>query len=62
MEHERFDSNCITPGTEFMSRLHDALRYFIKSKMSTDPMWQQCRIILSGHDVSVIKCHVYHSS
>lgn len=50
--HERFDSNCITPGTEFMDRLHEALRYFIKNKISADPMWQKCRVILSGHNVS----------
>ncbi|XP_075158427.1 5'-3' exoribonuclease pacman [Haematobia irritans] len=49
-EHVRFDSNCITPGTEFMDRLHEALRYFIKSKISADPMWQKCRVILSGHN------------
>ncbi|KAL9874160.1 5'-3' exoribonuclease 1-like isoform 2-T3 [Glossina fuscipes fuscipes] len=48
--HERFDSNCITPGTEFMDRLHEALRYFIKSKISSDPLWQKCRVILSGQD------------
>lgn len=51
--HERFDSNCITPGTEFMDRLHEALRYFIKSRISTDPLWQKCRVILSGHNVSI---------
>ncbi|XP_036318531.1 5'-3' exoribonuclease 1 isoform X1 [Rhagoletis pomonella] len=49
-EHERFDSNCITPGTEFMTRLQEALRYFIKNKISSDPLWQKCRVILSGHD------------
>ncbi|XP_054727908.1 5'-3' exoribonuclease 1 isoform X2 [Anastrepha obliqua] len=49
-EHERFDSNCITPGTEFMTRLHEALRYFVKSKISSDPLWQKCRVILSGQD------------
>ncbi|XP_036218346.2 5'-3' exoribonuclease 1 [Bactrocera oleae] len=47
---ERFDSNCITPGTEFMVRLQEALRYFVKSKISLDPLWQKCRVILSGHD------------
>lgn len=47
----RFDSNCITPGTEFMVRLQDALKYFVKLKMSTNPLWQRCRIILSGHEV-----------
>ncbi|XP_037931184.1 5'-3' exoribonuclease 1-like [Teleopsis dalmanni] len=49
-QNERFDSNCITPGTEFMTRLHEALRYFVKSKISTDSIWQTTRVILSGHN------------
>ncbi|CAG7833351.1 unnamed protein product [Allacma fusca] len=50
---ERFDSNCITPGTEFMARLHEHLQYFVKVKVSTDPLWQRegLVVILSGHDV-----------
>ncbi|XP_026992160.2 5'-3' exoribonuclease 1-like [Tachysurus fulvidraco] len=32
----RFDSNCITPGTEFMTRLHKHLKYFVQKKLSTD--------------------------
>ncbi|XP_037723371.1 5'-3' exoribonuclease 1-like isoform X2 [Drosophila subpulchrella] len=49
-EHERFDSNCITPGTEFMVRLQDGLRAFLKTKISTDPLWQRCSVILSGQE------------
>jgi 5'-3' exoribonuclease 1 len=49
-EGERFDSNCITPGTEFMARLHDQLKYFVVHKISTDKMWKKCKIILSGHE------------
>ena len=49
---KRFDSNCITPGTGFMVRLNAQLRYFVARKISTDPMWQGIRVILSGHDVS----------
>ncbi|XP_032296461.1 5'-3' exoribonuclease 1 isoform X2 [Drosophila virilis] len=49
-EHERFDSNCITPGTEFMARLQLGLRCFLRTKISTDPLWQKCRIILSGQE------------
>lgn len=48
----RFDSNCITPGTEFMARLHEHLKYFVHKKLSTDPSWQKVQIILSGQDVS----------
>ena len=49
----RFDSNCITPGTEFMARLHEHLKYFVNKKLSTDPAWQRVEVILSGQDVSV---------
>ncbi|KAI0236329.1 5'-3' exoribonuclease 1, partial [Lamellibrachia satsuma] len=47
---ERFDSNCITPGTEFMTRLHEQLKYFVVKKMSTDRLWQGVRVYLSGHE------------
>lgn len=50
-EESRFDSNCITPGTAFMVRLQEALKHFVKLKMSTDPSWHNCRFILSGHEV-----------
>ncbi|XP_074653880.1 5'-3' exoribonuclease 1-like isoform X2 [Tubulanus polymorphus] len=46
---ERFDSNCITPGTPFMVRLQEQLKYFVVKKVSTDPLWQGPRIFLSGH-------------
>ncbi|KAF2357382.1 putative 5-3 exonuclease [Trinorchestia longiramus] len=46
---ERFDSNCITPGTEFMDRLDKHLQYFVTSKVSTDSSWQSCTVIYSGH-------------
>ena len=51
---KRFDSNCITPGTEFMVKLHEYLKYFVAHKVSTDPLWQGVRIYLSGHEVSFI--------
>ncbi|XP_014226840.1 5'-3' exoribonuclease 1 isoform X1 [Trichogramma pretiosum] len=47
----RFDSNCITPGTEFMAQLNEQLKYFVTYKMSTDENWQKCKIILSGPEV-----------
>lgn len=53
----RFDSNCITPGTAFMVRLQNALKQFVQSKISSNPSWQKCRVILSGHEVSQ---KIYH--
>ncbi|XP_069831515.1 5'-3' exoribonuclease 1 isoform X2 [Dendropsophus ebraccatus] len=46
----RFDSNCITPGTEFMARLHEHLKYFVNMKISTDKSWHGVAIYLSGHE------------
>ncbi|XP_062844224.1 5'-3' exoribonuclease 1 [Trichomycterus rosablanca] len=46
----RFDSNCITPGTEFMARLQEQLKYFVHRKLSTDRLWQGVRVYLSGHE------------
>lgn len=49
---ESFDSNCITPGTEFMYRLSIAFRSWIEHKMKTDPFWQNgAEVIFSGPDV-----------
>ena len=49
--HGAFDSNCITPGTEFMARLNEHLKYFVHANVSSNPDWQGIRVILSGHDV-----------
>ncbi|KAK8162377.1 XRN 5'-3' exonuclease N-terminus-domain-containing protein [Phyllosticta citrichinensis] len=46
-----FDSNCITPGTEFMARLTRHLKYFVNKKVSEDVDWQGVEIVLSGHEV-----------
>lgn len=46
-----FDSNCITPGTEFMAKLTRQLKYFISKKISEDVDWQGVEIVLSGHEV-----------
>ncbi|KAJ8274224.1 hypothetical protein COCON_G00088490 [Conger conger] len=46
----RFDSNCITPGTEFMARLQEQLKYFVHNKLSTDKSWQGVSVYLSGHE------------
>lgn len=48
---EPFDSNCITPGTEFMAKLTENLKYFIHDKISNDSAWSSASVILSGHEV-----------
>lgn len=50
-KEEPFDSNCITPGTEFMAKLTQQLKYFINKKVSEDREWQAPEIVLSGHEV-----------
>ncbi|RHZ49557.1 hypothetical protein Glove_519g79 [Diversispora epigaea] len=46
-----FDSNCITPGTEFMTKLSLQLKYFINKKVTEDSNWGNIKIVLSGHEV-----------
>ena len=46
-----FDSNCITPGTQFMARLTQQLKYFIHKKVTEDADWQNVEVVLSGHEV-----------
>jgi len=46
-----FDSNCITPGTEFMAALTEFLYYYIRRKMKEDVNWRRPKIILSGAEM-----------
>ena len=57
-EMESFDSNCITPGTEFMHRLGIAFRRWIQYKQETDSFWRQVRLtsIARGWIVNRVVC------
>lgn len=42
-----WDSNVITPGTEFMCKLSIYLRFYILDKMNRDPFWRNLQVIIS---------------
>ncbi|CAF0852092.1 unnamed protein product [Rotaria sp. Silwood1] len=46
---KHFDTNSITPGTPFMAQLNEQLKYFIHIKLTTDPLWENVDVHLSGH-------------
>lgn len=43
-----FDSNAITPGTEFMTRMTEHLKFFIQKKQAEEFAWAQVNVIFSG--------------
>lgn len=44
---DEWDSNVITPGTEFMTKLSAFLRFYILEKMNSDPFWRGIKVVLS---------------
>jgi 5'-3' exoribonuclease 2 len=42
-----WDSNVITPGTQFMLNLSNYLRFYIRKRLSTDKSWRSLRVIYS---------------
>ena len=46
-----FDSNCITPGTEFLLKVSEMIQYFIRKKLKEDVAWRNLLVIFSGPDI-----------
>ena len=46
-----FDSNCITPGTEFMDHLSKYIDWYIKKKISENKNWSGLEVIFSNDKV-----------
>ncbi len=47
----KFDSNVITPGTEFMHRLSIALRKYLLERANNDQQWQDLTLVFSDASV-----------
>mmetsp|Transcript_31295 Transcript_31295/g.28465 ORF Transcript_31295/g.28465 Transcript_31295/m.28465 type:complete len:126 (-) Transcript_31295:2480-2857(-) len=43
----KFDSNTITPGTEFMDRLSKAIKFFITERINTNPLYKNLKCMFS---------------
>ena len=49
---ELFDTNSITPGTEFMEHVGEIIQYYIALRISTDPVWKKVSVLYSSHRCS----------
>ena len=47
----KFDSNCITPGTDFLDQCSIAVKTYIKSRLNNDPLWKNLNVIFSDASV-----------
>ena len=46
-----FDSNCITPGTEFLHECGKAIHQYIKSRINNNELWKNLTVIFSDSSV-----------
>lgn len=51
-----FDSNAITAGSEFMSKMSEYIKFFVQQKLATDPLWKSLTtgVLYSGPEVLLI--------
>lgn len=48
---ESWDSNQITPGTPFMKKVSEALRYYAIDRLTNDPGWKGVTVLISDASV-----------
>jgi 5'-3' exonuclease len=46
-----FDSNCLSPGTKFMDYLSKYIDWFIKQRITENPLWQSIEVVYSPSSV-----------
>lgn len=47
VDRKSFDSNVITPGTEFLSNVSLALNYYVHERMNNHPLWKNLVVVFS---------------
>lgn len=51
LNESSFDSNVITPGTDFMDRLSIVIKHYIKERLQSDERWKDLNIVFSDSNV-----------
>lgn len=49
INEDTFDTNVISPGTEFMERLNEIIKYYIQLRMEKDIAWKKLKVIYSSY-------------
>lgn len=49
VEGDIFDSNVISPGTEYMERVNEIIQYYIQHRTETHPLWKKLTVMYSSH-------------